>query len=90
MPNIKSAKKRMLTSEKSRQGNTAAKSLIITQRRKLYDAIITGEEASIKDALNKYNSALDKAVKRGAIKANAANRRKSRAVARIKKAAATA
>ena len=88
MPNIKSAKKRMLTSEKSRQGNMAVKSLIITERKKLYDAIIAGEEASIKDALSKYNSSLDKAVKRGAIKANAANRRKSRAVARVRKAAA--
>ena len=86
MPNIKSAKKRMLTSEKSRQRNMAVKSLIVTERKKLYDAIITGEEASIKDALSKYNSSLDKAVKRGALKANAANRRKSRAVARIKKA----
>ena len=88
MPNIKSAKKRMLTSEKSRQGNMEAKSIIITERKKLYEAIITGEEASIKDALSTYSSSLDKAVKRGAIKANAANRRKSRAVARIKKAAA--
>ena len=88
MPNIKSAKKRMLTSEKSRQGNMAVKSLIITERKKLYDTIIAGEEASIKDALSKYNSSLDKAVKRGALKANAANRRKSRAIARIRKAAA--
>ena len=88
MPNIKSAKKRMLTSEKSRQGNTAAKSLIVTQRKKLYETINAGEENAIKDALSKYSSSLDKAVKRGAIKANAADRRKSRAVARIKKAAA--
>ena len=88
MPNIKSAKKRMLTSDKSRQGNTAAKSIIITERKKLYAAIIAGEDTAIKDALSTYNSSLDKAVKRGAIKANAANRRKSRAVARIRKAAA--
>lgn len=90
MPNIKSAKKRMLTSEKSRQGNMAVKSLIITERKKLYEAIIAGDAEVIKNALSKYNSSLDKAVKRGAIKANAANRRKSRAAARIRKAAANA
>ncbi|MCK5528448.1 MAG: 30S ribosomal protein S20 [Kiritimatiellae bacterium] len=88
MPNIKSAKKRMLTSEKSRQGNVAVKSLIMTERKKLYDAIITGDAEVIQTTLNKYNSSLDKAVKRGALKANAANRRKSRAVARIRKATA--
>ena len=87
MPNTKSARKRMITSEKSRLGNKMAKSIIVTQRRNLYDAILSGDEAAINAALSKYNSALDKAVKRGAIKANAANRRKSRAVARIRKAA---
>ncbi len=90
MPNIKSAKKRMITSEKRRQGNQMVKSRIVTFRRKLYEAIKTGDETAIKDALSKYSSVLDKAVKRGAIKANAASRRKSRAAARIKKALSAA
>ena len=88
MPNIKSAKKRMRTSVKRQEGNRSAKSRIVTARRKLYDAILAGDQAVTKTALSSYCSVLDKAVKRGALKANAADRRKSRATLRVQKAAA--
>ena len=58
MPNIKSAKKRMLTSEKSRQGNKSVKSRITTVRRRFYAAVggegseqglAGGSEADVRD-----------------------------------------
>ena len=88
MPNIKSAKKRMRTSVKRQEGNRAAKSRIVTTRRTFYDAILAGDNAATQTAFNVYCSVLDKAVKRGALKSNAADRRKSRANLRMQKAAA--
>jgi small subunit ribosomal protein S20 len=88
MPNIKSAKKRMRTSEKRHEGNRAAKSRLVTEKRKFYDAILAGDAAVTKVCFNAYCSVLDKAVKRGALKANAADRRKSRANLRMQKATA--
>lgn len=85
MPNIKSAKKRMRTSAQNQARNRAARSRIVTTRRSLYDAIATGDPVVCKEALSSFCSILDKAVKCGAIKSNAAARRKSRAAARIRR-----
>lgn len=85
MPNIKSAKKRMKTAAKSQVANKAAKTRVATMRKKLDEAIASGDEAAAKAAFGAYCSALDKAVKRGAIKANTAARGKSRAAARMNK-----
>lgn len=85
MPNIKSAKKRMKTSEKSRTRNRVVKRTIVTARKNLYDAIAGGDRAKCEDILRRYCSILDKAVKKGMVKANTANRRKSRAVARLRR-----
>ena len=84
MPNIKSAKKRMKTSEKSRQSNKAAKTRMATARKKLIEAIENGQLEESQKRFNEYSSLLDKAVKKGVIKANAASRRKSRVALRIK------
>ncbi|NQU39129.1 MAG: 30S ribosomal protein S20 [Lentisphaerae bacterium] len=83
MPNIKSAKKRLLTSEKSRQGNKSVKSRITTTRRKFISAVAGDDKTAADAAFGTFCSALDKGVKRGAIKKNNANRRKSRAAARL-------
>ena len=87
MPNIKSAKKSIKTSAKSYEGNRAVKSRMVSARRKLYESIGSDPVAS-KEAYSSYCSVLDKAVKRGALKANNANRRKSRACIRMRKAEA--
>jgi small subunit ribosomal protein S20 len=83
MPNIKSAKKRLRTSEKARQGNKSVKSRITTTRRSFYTAVVGDDQAAARTALSTYCSALDKGVKRGAIKKNNASRRKSRATQRM-------
>ena len=83
MPNIKSAKKRMITSEKSRQSNIATKSRVSTERGKLLQAIEAGDKTESNKLFRVYCSVLDKAVKKGVIKANAADRRKSRIARKI-------
>lgn len=84
MPNTKSAAKRIKTSLKNREGNRAVKTRIATMRRKLGDAIASADASVANTAFSAYCSALDKAVKRGNVKANTASRSKSRAAARIK------
>ena len=83
MPNIKSAKKRLRTSEKARQGNKSVKSRTTTARGKFYAEVAGTDKDAATTAFNTYCSALDKGVKRGAIKKNNANRRKSRASVRL-------
>ena len=90
MPTIKSAKKRLLTSEKSRQVNKSVKSRITTTRHKFFIATAGDDKAAALAAFSTYCSALDKAVKRGAIKKNNASRRKSRASLRVNSAFAEA
>ncbi len=88
MPNIKSAKKRLITSEKARQGNKSVKSRITTTRGKFYAAVAGDDKAAAQTAFDAFCSALDMGVKRGAIKKNNANRRKSRAALRLNAASA--
>jgi small subunit ribosomal protein S20 len=85
MPNIKSAKKRMRSSEKQRIGNMAVKTKVKTVRRKTRDVLTAGVAATSDVAVREYSSVLDKAVKRGVIKKNTAIRRKKRAVAALRK-----
>lgn len=79
MPNIKSAKKRMRSSEKQRTGNLEVKSKVRTARRKMREAVAAGDAETANAAVRSYSSTLDKAVKRGVIKKNTAIRRKKRA-----------
>ena len=83
MPNIKSASKRIKTSEKAAERNRVLKGGASTARRKLYEAIAAGDATASTAAYRAYCSVLDKGVKKGVIKANNANRRKSRAAARL-------
>ena len=83
MPNIKSAKKTMRTSEERRQANFAEKSRLTGTRRKFLEAVAGGDKSAGESLFRTYCSHLDKAVKRGTIKANNANRRKSRAAAKL-------
>jgi small subunit ribosomal protein S20 len=87
MPNIKSAKKRMRSSEKQRIGNMTVKTKVKTVRRKAREALTTGVAETSEQAVREYSSVLDKAVKRGVIKKNTAIRRKKRAVAALRKLA---
>jgi small subunit ribosomal protein S20 len=90
MPNIKSAKKRMKTSELARQRNRADNSRVLTARRRFMDLVEKGEKDQAQAAFNAFCSMLDKAAKRGVIKQGNADRRKARAAARLAKMEAAA
>ena len=83
MPNIKSAKKRMKTSARRAEANKPVKALVSSTQRKLSDAAAGGNKSLCDELFPKYCSVLDKAVKKGVLKANAADRRKSRMAARL-------
>jgi small subunit ribosomal protein S20 len=84
MPNIKSAEKRMRTSEKARRHNFAVKSRIKTFRGQVRDAAAQKNAATLEAAVRQYASALDKAAKTRVIKKNTAIRRKRRAMAMLR------
>lgn len=87
MPNIKSAAKRVKTSAKANMRNRSVKSELLTYRRKVEAAITSGDKAAATTAVSAYASKLDKAVKKGVIKGNTADRKKSRTAIALAKMA---
>ena len=83
MPNIKSAEKRMRTSEKARVRNKAVRSAISTARRCFLELLAAKDKEKVGTAFRKYCAVLDKAVKKGVIKKQKSVRRKRRAAAKI-------
>jgi len=79
MANIKSAQKRMRSSESRRVGNLTVKTRVKSAKRKAQEALTAGVAETAGSAVREYSSVLDKAVKRGVIKKNTAIRRKARA-----------
>ncbi len=85
MPNIQSAKKRVKVSEKKNLRNRMVKSGVKTSIRKFNEAL--GNDVAVVNA--QYvatTSAIDKAVAKGIIHKNAANRKKARLARMIAKA----
>jgi small subunit ribosomal protein S20 len=78
MPNIESARKRARQAVKRNARNRAAKSAVSTDRKTVLAAIEAGNKAEAQKRFRDYASELDKAVKKGILKANNADRRKSR------------
>lgn len=87
MPNIKSAKKRMRTSELQRVRNKMVKTRIKNVRKKLVDETAEAPAPTSAETYRTYCSVLDKAAKKGVIGRNTAIRRKRRAAERIRPAA---
>ena len=77
MPNIKSAMKRVKVSKKKNLRNRMVKSGVKTAVKKYQAALIEGA-APAKAQLSATTSAVDKAVTKGVIHKNAANRIKAR------------
>ena len=90
MPNIKSAMKRVRTSETARKRNRAVKSRVATARRDVLTECSNRNVEKADQSFRTYCSVLDKAAKRGIIKKNTAIRRKRRAAAQLALASATA
>jgi small subunit ribosomal protein S20 len=78
MPNIKSAIKRVKTSEAHNAQNTTVKSAMRTAVKKVEAAVTTNDSAAAKEAVTAAASKLDKAAAKGLIHKNAAARKKSR------------
>jgi len=85
MANIKSAIKRAKQAEVNRQRNRAAKSRVLTARKKALAAIASGNKDEAVQAYSDYTSTLDKTAKKGIIAKNNASRKKSRMAASIAK-----
>lgn len=83
MANIKSAKKRILVNGKKEIRNKAYKSLIKTTIRKAESSTGEEKETAVRNAL----SCLDKAVSKGILKRNTADRKKSLVVKRCRESA---
>jgi small subunit ribosomal protein S20 len=82
MPNIKSAIKRVKTSEKRRLRNAAQRSNL-RNAIKVVEVAAANNDTSAKDALLTATKKLDKAASKGLIHKNAAARKKSRLTKKI-------
>ncbi len=87
MPNIKSAIKRVKTSEKRRLRNASQKSALRTSVKAVDNAIQSSDAEQAQAALIEATKKLDKAVTKGLIHKNAAARKKSRLAKQINKLA---
>ena len=76
MANIKSLKKRIITSRKANEANRANRSALRTEIKKANTAL-KAEGADKEVVVANAFSAIDKAVRKGALSRNTANRRKA-------------
>ena len=84
MANIKSAKKRARQSEKARQRNVSARSMVRTAIKKVIKAIDAKDKAGAEAALKSATPIFDRYAARGLIHKNKAARHKSRLNASIR------
>ena len=84
MANIKSAKKRVITSEKARRHNASRRSMIRTYMKKVVTAIEAGQKEAAQEAFTALVPVLDRYATKGLIHKNKAARHKSRFNAKIK------
>ncbi|WP_010270437.1 30S ribosomal protein S20 [Paenibacillus senegalensis] len=90
MPNIKSAIKRVKTSEKRRLQNASQKSALRTAVKAFDQAADSSNTQSAQEALHAAIKKLDKAASKGLIHKNAANRKKSRMAKKLNQLSAQA
>lgn len=84
LANIKSSKKRAITSEKNRARNAAARSRLRTFIKKVLLAVATGDAEKAQAAYREAQPVIDSSVNKGLIHKNKAARSKSRLSARVK------
>ena len=83
MPNTRTARKRMRTSQESRDLNTIARTRVKTCRRTFFESVTAGDKKECEAAFKAYCSVLDRAARKNVIKKNAAARRKTRAAQKL-------
>ncbi len=87
MANIKSAKKRILVSQKNAEMNKAIRSRVKTAVKKVDAAVEANDKAAATTALNAAISEIDKATKKGVYHQNTASRKISRLTVVVNKLA---
>ena len=87
MPNIKSAKKRVLVSETKAAQNKAVKSAMKTDLKKFEAAVAEGNRSEAEGAYKVAVKAVDKAVGHGLLHRNNAARKKSSMTIKLNKLA---
>ena len=90
MANIKggrAARKRDRQNKKAYARNTAVKTRLHDEHKKLFKAADAGKKEEAEKKFKEFVSGLDKAVKKGIIKKNTADRKKSRAQLKLNKMA---
>ena len=88
MPNHKSAEKRVRQSERRRLINRNNRTKLRTSIKKLRSSLEGGDAKTAGGLLTTTVSEIDKAVKKGALHRNAADRHKSRLTVRVTQAGA--
>ena len=87
MANIKSAKKRILVTEKKTARNKAIKSGVKTSIKKVESAVASGDKAAAEAALKSATSTIDRACTKGVYHKNNASRKVSRLAKAVNKMA---
>ena len=87
MPNIKSAKKRVLVSKVNNERNKMAKSALKTTLKKFEAAVAEGNKEQADSANTAAVKSIDQAVKKGIIHKNNAARKKSSIALKMNKLA---
>ena len=85
MPNIKSAKKRVLVNEKKTQQNKAIKSALKTQIKKFLAAVSAGNKEEATAIYPVTVSAIDSAASKGIIHKNNAANKKAKLAKKLEK-----
>ncbi len=88
MSNIKSAKKRVLVTEKKTAENKAVKSALKTQIKKFLAAVSAGDKALAEKLYPETVSAIDSAVTKGILHKNNANNKKAKLAKKLTSLAA--
>ena len=84
MPNIKSAKKRVLVAERNRVRNVTVRSAVKTAVKKVLEALSSNKD-QVTALLNNAYKVIDKAVSKGVFHKNTAARKKSRLTKHVNK-----
>ncbi len=87
MANIKSAKKRILVSERNAERNKSIKSAVKTSVKKVYAAIDADDKAAAQAALTDATKAMDMATSKGVYHKNTTSRKVSRMTKAVNKMA---
>ena len=85
MANIKSAKKRVLTSRVRQERNKAVKSSVKTAIKKVHKAVEAGDKEAAAAAFVAAEATIDKAASKGVLHKNNASRKVSRLASTINK-----